>query len=64
MREEEANIIGLIACTLFHLQIYDPNFMGFRSLRVINEDVVAPANALVNNLTKIWKLFPMLFQVN
>ena len=23
---------------------YDPRFMGFRSLRVINEDVVAPAN--------------------
>ena len=34
---------------------YDPNFMGFSALRVINDDVIMQARASVPTRTKTWK---------
>lgn len=38
---------------------YDPNHMGFASLRVINEDKVTPDKDLAPTHIAIWKSFPM-----
>ncbi len=37
-------------------QFYDPRWMGFRSLRVINEDWVAAGMAFLRTRTGTWKL--------
>ena len=34
---------------------YDPNFMGFSALRVINDDVIDAGGALVPTRIKTWK---------
>jgi hypothetical protein len=39
-------------------QYYDPDHMQFRSLRVINEDVVSPAVVSRRILTATWKSSP------
>ena len=38
---------------------YNPDMMGFRSLRVINEDRVTPAKASAHTDTPTWKFCPM-----
>ncbi len=34
---------------------YDPNFMGFSALRVINDDVIDAVRASVPTRTKTWR---------
>ena len=43
---------------------YDSEHIGFRSLRVINEDQIKFnwVRGLVATVTKIWKLLPMFYQ--
>ena len=40
-------------------QYYDPHYMGFRSLRVINEDWVQPAMVFPRILIAIWRSSPI-----
>ena len=37
---------------------HDPNFIGFRELRVMNEDHIAPGQVSVRTPTATWKSSP------